>query len=164
MMDWGLLQDAAQMKLDVLSAVRFIEEGWRLITTNTVKNCFVKCGFSNDHVSSNDDSAVKLREDEEDEWYSLQALGVQFEKYKTCGDSTFVLSELQSIDQVLEQHLTRSEEEEEVAEHKAIFLDALKRLETSRKYMCQFDSKNNIVQCWGGPCSVLPNNCTGYAT
>jgi hypothetical protein len=39
----------------------------------------VKCGFSIDHVSSNDDSAVKLNEDEEDEWHSLQPLGVQSE-------------------------------------------------------------------------------------
>jgi hypothetical protein len=48
---------------------------------------------------------------------------------------------------VLEQHLTRPEEEkEEVAEHKAIFLDALKGLEASRrKCMCQFNSKNNII-------------------
>jgi hypothetical protein len=41
--------------------------------------------------------------------------------------------------------LTRSEEEEEVAEHKALFLDALKRLEAARKYMCQFDTKNSII-------------------
>jgi hypothetical protein len=53
------------MKLDVLAAVLVIEKAWRLITHNTVKNYFVKCGFSNDHVSSNDDSAVKLSEDEE---------------------------------------------------------------------------------------------------
>jgi hypothetical protein len=54
MRDGGLLQDTAQMKLDVLSAEHFIEEAWRLITTNTVKNYFVKCGFSNDHVSSSE--------------------------------------------------------------------------------------------------------------
>jgi hypothetical protein len=46
---------------------------------------------------------------------------------------------------VLEQHLTRPEEEEKVSEHKAIFLDALKKLKVSRKYMGQFDSKNNII-------------------
>jgi hypothetical protein len=71
MINGGLLKDAAQMKLDVLSAVHCIEEAWRLIATNTVKNCFVKHGFSNDHVSSNDDSAVKLSEVEEDDWHSL---------------------------------------------------------------------------------------------
>jgi hypothetical protein len=36
---------------------------------------------------------------------------------------------------VLEQHLTRPEEEEEVAEHKATFLDALKELEAARKIL-----------------------------
>jgi hypothetical protein len=50
---------------------------------------------------------------------------------------------------VLDQHATRPEEEpkeeEEVAEHKATFLDAL---EAARKYMCQFDTEDNItVMC-----------------
>jgi hypothetical protein len=47
------------------------------------KNCFEKCGFSNYHVSSNDDSAVKLTEDEEDDWHSLQALGMQIDDFTT---------------------------------------------------------------------------------
>jgi hypothetical protein len=51
---WGLLRDAAQMKLDELSAVDFIAEVWRLITPTAIKNCFVKCGFLIDHVRSND--------------------------------------------------------------------------------------------------------------
>jgi hypothetical protein len=40
---------------------------------------FLKCNFSIDHVSSIDDSAVKLSRSEEDDWHSLQPLGVQFE-------------------------------------------------------------------------------------
>jgi hypothetical protein len=55
------------MKLDVLSAVHFIAEAWRLMTPTTIKNCFVKCGFSIDHVSSNEGSAVKLTGGEEDD-------------------------------------------------------------------------------------------------
>jgi hypothetical protein len=57
----------------------------------------VKRGFSTDHVKSNDDSAVKLTEDEEDDWHSLQCLGVQFEDYPTCnGDyADFVICNLQ---------------------------------------------------------------------
>jgi hypothetical protein len=43
-----LLQDTAQMKLNALSAVHLIDEAWRIITSTTVKNCFVKCGFSID--------------------------------------------------------------------------------------------------------------------
>jgi hypothetical protein len=64
--DGGLHQDATQMKLKVLSAMHFITEPWILITPTTIKNCFVKCSFSIDNVSSND-SAVKLVEDEEDD-------------------------------------------------------------------------------------------------
>jgi hypothetical protein len=38
--------------------------------------------------------------------------------------------------------------EEEVAEHKATFLDAVKGLKAARKYIHQFDTKNNItVMC-----------------
>jgi hypothetical protein len=41
MIDEGLLQDASQMKLDVLSAMHFIVETWRLSTPTTIKNCLV---------------------------------------------------------------------------------------------------------------------------
>jgi hypothetical protein len=55
--------------------MHFVEEAWRFTTPTTIKNFCVKCGFSIDHVSSNYDSAVKLDEDEEDDWLSLQPLG-----------------------------------------------------------------------------------------
>jgi hypothetical protein len=147
MIDGGLLQHATQMKLDVLSAVHFIAEAWRFISPTTIKNCSVKCGFSTDYVSSNDDSAVKLSEHEEDDWHSLQPLAVKSEDY-IC-DSGLKVCGAQNVDQVLDQHLTRPEEEpeqeEEVAEHKATFLDALQGLEAARKYICQFDAENSIV-------------------
>jgi hypothetical protein len=55
--------DCSQMKPAVLSAVHFIAEAWRFITHNKIKNFFVKCDFSIDHISSTDDSAGKLNED-----------------------------------------------------------------------------------------------------
>jgi hypothetical protein len=55
------------MKLDVLSAMHLTAEPGRLKTHPTILNCSVKCDFSTDHVSSNDDSATKLTEDEEDD-------------------------------------------------------------------------------------------------
>jgi hypothetical protein len=61
----------------------------------------VKCGCSVDHVSSNDDS-------EEDDWDSLQHLGVQFEAYATF-DSAIEVCGNQSVSQVVDQHLTRPE-------------------------------------------------------
>jgi hypothetical protein len=42
---WGLLQDAAQMKLDMLSGVHLLAEAWRSITPTAIKNCSVKCSF-----------------------------------------------------------------------------------------------------------------------
>jgi hypothetical protein len=41
------------------------------------------------------------------------------------------VSGIKSVGQLLDQHLIRPEEEEEVAEHKATFLDALKGLEVA---------------------------------
>jgi hypothetical protein len=143
--DEGLPQKATQMKLDVLSAMHFIAEPWRLTTPR---------GFSIDHVSSNDDSAVKLTEVEENDWHSLQPHGMQFVDYPTC-DSALEICGVWSVDQLLDQQLTRpeeeSEEKEEVAERKATtFLDALKGQGATRQYMCPFDIKNSItVMCRG---------------
>jgi hypothetical protein len=97
MTDGGLGQDAAQMKLDVLSAMHFIAEAWWMITPTTIKNCFVNCCFSISHASSTDDSARKLSDDEEDNW--PLSLGVQFEDYKTR-DSALMVWGIHSVDQV----------------------------------------------------------------
>jgi hypothetical protein len=66
------------MKLDVLSAVHLKTKPLGLITPTTIKNSFVKCGFLTDHVSSNNDSAVKLTDDEVEDRHSLQPLEVQY--------------------------------------------------------------------------------------
>jgi hypothetical protein len=76
--------------------------------------------------------------------HSLQPHGVQFEDYPTC-DSALEVCGFQTVNQVLDQHLTRPEEEEEEEDHKATFLDVLKGLEAARKYLCQFDTENNII-------------------
>jgi hypothetical protein len=60
--------------LDVVFAMHFIAEAWRFITPNMMKNCFVNCGCSNDHVNSNDDSAMKVNNDEDDDCHSVQPL------------------------------------------------------------------------------------------
>jgi hypothetical protein len=58
---------------------------------------------------------VKLTEDEEDDWHSLKPLGVQSENYATC-DSAVEVCGVQNVDQVLDQYLTRTEEEPEEGE------------------------------------------------
>jgi hypothetical protein len=81
-----------------------------------------------ENVSSNDNSALKLTEDEEDDWHCLEPLGVQSEDYSKC-DSALKDCGARSVDQALELHLTRPEEpeeEKEVAGHKATYLDALR--------------------------------------
>jgi hypothetical protein len=128
-----------------------ITEAWRVITHTTKKNRFEKCDFSNDCVSSYDDSAVKLCEVEDDDRHSLQPLVVQSEGYSSR-DCSLKGCGVFSVNHVVDQHLTRpekeSEAEEDVAEHKATSLDALKGLEAARKYICQFVTKKIItVMC-----------------
>jgi hypothetical protein len=67
----GLLENAAQMRLDMLSAMHFIAQDSRLLTPTTIKSCFAKYGCLIDHVTSNDNSTVKVTEDEEDERLSM---------------------------------------------------------------------------------------------
>jgi hypothetical protein len=70
--DGMLLQDATQIQLDVFPPVHFTAEAWTLITPTKIKNYFVKCSSLIHHVSSNDNIAVKLIDDEKNDWYSLQ--------------------------------------------------------------------------------------------
>jgi hypothetical protein len=69
MIDGGLHQDAAQMNLVMLSALHLVAEPWRSITPVTINSSFVNCGFSTVHVSSNDENAVDVTEDEKDDWH-----------------------------------------------------------------------------------------------
>jgi hypothetical protein len=73
---------------------------------------------------------------------------MQFEDHTTCSSALEVCG-IQSVDQTLDQHLTRAEETEEVVEHKAAFSGALKGLEAARKYMHQFDTKTRLTKLRG---------------
>jgi hypothetical protein len=76
------------------------------------------------------------------EWHSLHPFGVQFEDY-TC-DSALEVCGIHNVDQVLDQQLTGPEEEKEVAEHKAAFLDAL---EAARKHMVSLIQRTVLLEC-----------------
>jgi hypothetical protein len=106
--DGGLLQDAVQMKLGVLSVMSLIVDPWGLTASTAIKNCFVKFSFLIENVSTNDNSAMKLDEDEEVDRHSLLPLGVQSEDYPTY-DSALEVCGVWSIDHTLVQHLTMPE-------------------------------------------------------
>jgi ADP-glucose pyrophosphorylase len=80
--------------------------------------------FSSDHVCNSDyENALEFSEDKEDDWYSiLRTLGVWSEDYSVY-DRALKIFGIRSVDQVLDQHLTRPEEEpkedKKTAEHKA---------------------------------------------
>jgi hypothetical protein len=96
----------AQIKQLNVSAMHSVAEPWRLIIPTTIKNCFVEYVFLNYHISSSDDSAVKLREDEKNAWHSLQPFQVQSEDCTKCGSALEVIG-VWHDKQVLDQHLTR---------------------------------------------------------
>jgi hypothetical protein len=93
---------------------------------------------------------VKLNEDKEDVWHSLQLLGVQFEDYITC-DIALAVCGIRSVDMILDKRFARPDEpdeKEEVIECKETFFDALKGLEAARKYIYHSDTGNStIVMC-----------------
>lgn len=61
-------------------------------------------------------------------------------------ESDTVVYRFHSVDEALDQQLERpEEEEEEVAEDKETFLDALEGLKLVRKNMCHFDLEDSIV-------------------
>jgi hypothetical protein len=108
MTDGNLGQDTTQMKLDVLSAMHFIAEAWRLITPNTNKNCFVR--VVSQLVMSAALMTVQRNSLKMKMTTGTLSLGVQFEDYKTC-DSVLEVWGIHIVDQVLDQLLTRPEEE-----------------------------------------------------
>jgi hypothetical protein len=82
---WTAPRDASCMKLDTLFAVHFITEACKLVILTAVNNFFAKCVLPAHHLYySNYDSALKLTEDEESNWHSLQFLGVQMEDCMAC--------------------------------------------------------------------------------
>jgi hypothetical protein len=106
------LQDATQMKLDVLSAMHVTAESWRLITRTTIKDCFMKCSFP----------LVK----------SAAGWVAQFtnEDYPIC-DSALEVCGVWSFIQVLDQHFLGHKKTRKWSY--TTFLDALKRIASSHK-------------------------------
>jgi hypothetical protein len=153
-MSVAMLEHAACANSDILSAVHFKTKSWKLITMTADEYCFAKCSCPADTVcSSSSDNALTCNEDEENEWHSVQYLGVQFEDSMTC-DSAVEVCGVQNVHQVLDQQLTRQEKEsevkekEEVAEDTTTLLGILKALELARQYMFQFDWEDStIIMC-----------------
>lgn len=65
MINGGLLQDFTYRIWDVLSAMHFTADTWRLISLTVIKKCFAHYGFPVDHVSSTVGVKLKFTEDEE---------------------------------------------------------------------------------------------------
>jgi len=107
------------MMINLLTALHFIAEAWRQITPTTIENYFKKCGFSSDgeYIDVSDDV---LNEQEKDNWCSLKPSGVEFDEY-VFYDASVSVCEIQSVDQVTQDHRTCVDEgtqEEEVEEER----------------------------------------------
>jgi hypothetical protein len=51
-----------------------------------------------------------LNEQEKDDWFSLKPPGVEFDEYVSC-DASAIVCEIQSVDHVMQDHLTCEDEE-----------------------------------------------------
>jgi hypothetical protein len=67
---WGIAQRCYTDEAQCLVCNVLNSRNLEIITPTIIEDCFVKCGFSIGHVSSIDDSAVKLSEGEENNWHS----------------------------------------------------------------------------------------------
>ena len=120
------------MTIDLLIALHFIAEAWRQITPTTIENCFRKCGFPSDgeHIDVSNDV---LNEQERDNWCSLKPSGVEFDEYVSY-DAGVSVCDIQSVNRVMQDHLTcvEEEEEEEGGGGGGRFFDALQGPEVAR--------------------------------
>lgn len=165
MIDGGLLEDASKLKLNILSALHFVAEAWRRISSLTIQNCFRKCGFM---VGTEDTSSIEdittLYDEENDDWIALRQTDINFSDYITV-DSDVNVCEIQTVDQVLEDHRSDQKEEEDAdddeddeeeavkVEEKVTFLKALEGLEVVRRYFQQFDVEDSVLVS----CNMLEN-------
>jgi len=105
MIDGGMLHDARKYCL------LCIAEAWKLTTSTTIKNCFALCGFPVDHIYSNDNNAMKLNADKENDWHSLDTHQVQVADHMTNDNALRVCG---VHCQVLDHQLSRPKEESEM--------------------------------------------------
>jgi hypothetical protein len=114
MIDHKLLLDATLMKVNILDALHFIAESWRCVTHTIVVNCFQKYGFNLNQT--NDAEDVTELSIAENEWGKLKA-GVSFKEYVCCDDNV-VRSEVQTLEQMMDEKFTSGvcEEEEDDCE------------------------------------------------
>lgn len=77
----------------------FHSRSLEVVVTLTAIRTVAQCGFLIDLVCGIDNSALKLTKDEENNWHSLQTVGVQIEDYMTF-NSDVEFCRAQSIDQM----------------------------------------------------------------
>ena len=116
---------------------------WTLINLQATKNCFVKHNLPADHVYSSEDNALKLIEDDENDWHRLQTLGSAAGLWHVTALLRLVSPHCWSgvgpeIDQARRQ--TGRGKRSECEKDKVNILDVLTALEVDSKYKGQFDS------------------------
>ena len=111
MSDGELLRGASKMTINLLTALHFTAKAWRQITPTTIENCFKKCGCSSggEYIDVSNDV---LNEQEKDNWCSLKPSSKEFDEYVSY-DASVSVCEIQSVDQVMQDHLTCVDEEKQ---------------------------------------------------
>lgn len=142
-------------KVNVLQAINMISLAWNQVKSKTIKNCFIKGGFSEpkqDEPNISDENDVDESDDDtiimdEDDWNLLRA-ETTFEEYLNC-DIDIMTSELCTVDQLIENKLSGanlSDDEDECDEVSSpSFQDALDSIEKLRTYfVCQNTSEKTF--------------------
>jgi hypothetical protein len=93
------------MNINLLTSLHFITEAWRQITSTTIENCFKKCGFSSggEYIDVHNEQEIQDK-------CSLKPSGLEFYEYVSC-DTIVSVCEIQSVDQVMQDHLICEDEE-----------------------------------------------------
>ena len=113
------IEEPNPKKISVLHAMNLISLAWSQVTSTTIKNCFIKAGFS--HQKTDDNEGDDVSDDDEctiiteDDWNLLRA-ETTFDEYINC-DEGVITSAICSVDELIQNSQSElhsdSEDDEE---------------------------------------------------
>ncbi|GBN38699.1 hypothetical protein AVEN_249495-1 [Araneus ventricosus] len=135
--------DSKNMKIDVLQAMNFIMMAWQNVLQKTIKNCFALGGF----LTPADVNSIENAESDHfvlpENWSNLSDV-TAFEEFVQC-DSELVTCSLLTIDEIITNEETSSEEEDNCTEKPLpSFQQALTGFNTMQEYLISSDLNDKV--------------------
>jgi hypothetical protein len=149
--------DANPKKIDLFIAMRLLDNSWKSVTQNTIKNCFRKAMFSFEKTTEIEVASEEAEEAEFDFWDRLRSITSipynSFESYVNCDDIEFV-DEFLSDQEIVQKVYAKDPEvdkdfEDDISSNPEEVItssQALNALNTLQKHFCQIgnSSMNDI--------------------